>query len=235
VAQRYDHDFFATAAKWLRSARSEADDAAGAGASPEARQAVEQLFSDGLGGGDIVDVFELAGDERPELSVLSDEFLDDIGARLERPELQVALLKKLLAGEIRVRLAANRTQHKRFSDELQAVLDRYSTQQITSAQVVAGLVEIAKKLRAQSRRHEQLGLSREEAAFYDVLATRGEESARGACVPCCARQASVSRTRAIARWATAGPISSAVGRRSRFTFSPTWLAFLMPTRSSSIL
>ena len=176
VAMRYDHDFFATVAAALRAALAEEQERHGA--SLEARRAVEQFFSDGLAGGEIVDVFEIAGEQRPEISVLTDEFLDDIGAKLTQPELQVALLRKLLRGEIRTRLAANQTMNKRFSDELQAVLDRYHAKQITAAEVVKALVELAKKLRDQRQRHEQLGLSPEETAFYDVLAARGEELGR---------------------------------------------------------
>lgn len=173
VAMRYDHDFFAIVAKALRAAVAEDPEQHG-GPSAEARRAVEQFFSEGLAGGEIVDVFEIAGEQRPEISVLTDEFLDDVGGRLTQPELQVALLRKLLRGEIRTRLAANRTQTKRFSDELQAVLERYHAKQITAAEVVKELVELAKKLRAQRQRNEELGLSPEETAFYDVLATRGE-------------------------------------------------------------
>ena len=146
-----------------------------AGPSREATRAVEQFFSDGLAGGEIVDVFAIASEDRPEISVLSDEFLDDIHTRLSRPELQVALLRKLLHGEIRTRLAANRTQSKRFSDELQAVLDRYHLKQLTSAEVVSELVKLAKKLRDQRKRNERLGLSPQELAFYDVLVDKGDD------------------------------------------------------------
>ena len=177
VEQRFDHDFFATVAKALRAALIDDDEANGNGNGPsrEARQAVEQFFSDGLAGGKIVDVFAIAGEDRPEIGVLSDEFLDDIGTRLKEPDLQVALLRKLLNGEIRTRLAANRTQSKRFSDELQAVLDRYHVKQLTSAEVVAELVKLAKKLREQRDRNESLGLTSQELAFYDVLIAKGDE------------------------------------------------------------
>jgi hypothetical protein len=64
---------------------------------------------------------------------------------VSKPELQVALLKKLLKGEVRTRLRTNQTQAKQFSEELQAVLARYDARQLTSAEVVAALVELAKK------------------------------------------------------------------------------------------
>jgi type I restriction enzyme R subunit len=175
VVQRFDHDFFATVAKALRTALVDDDEIDGDGPSHGARRAVEQFFSDGLAGGEVIDVFAIAGEDRPEISVLSDEFLDDIHTRLSRPELQVALLRKLLNGEIRTRLAANRTQSKRFSDELQAVLDRYHVKQLTSAEVVAELVKLAKQLRDQRERNQQLGLTSQELAFYDVLVATGDE------------------------------------------------------------
>lgn len=117
-----------------------------------------------------MDVFGLADKDRPEISVLSDEFLDSFGQRTDHPNLRIKLLQKLLSDEVRSRLRSNRTQAKEFGDEIQAVLARYENRQLTSAQVVEKLVELAKQLRAAKDRHEQLGLTEEEAAFYDALA-----------------------------------------------------------------
>lgn len=139
-------------------------------ASQAAEQAVRQFFSDGLAAGEVLDVLEMAEKDRPEISVLSDEFLDSITKRTEHPNVQIRLLKKLLDDEIKGRSRANRMQGKVFSEQLAAVLHRYEQKQLTSAEVVARLVEIAKQLRGARRRHEQLGLSEEEAAFYDALA-----------------------------------------------------------------
>jgi type I restriction enzyme R subunit len=144
-------------------------------ASQEAEQAVRQFFSEGLAAGEVVDVFGLADKDRPEISVLSDEFLDSIAKKKDRPNIQVRLLEKLLRDEIRGRMRANRTQAKLFSDRLEAALRRYEHQQLSSAEVVERLVEIAKELRDARRRHEQLGLSEEEAAFYDALAGGAED------------------------------------------------------------
>jgi type I restriction enzyme R subunit len=173
VEQRYDHDFFLLVAQLLRSARSSGDRDVGR-VSGDARRAVEQFFSDGLAGGEIVDVFEMAGEDRLEISVLSDEFLDDIRTRVNRPDLQVALMRKLVEGQIRTRFAANRTQHKRFSEELAALLARYNARQFTSADALKAIVGLAHEMRDQVLRHEQLGLSREELAFYDALVDQGE-------------------------------------------------------------
>ena len=144
-------------------------------ASQEAEQAVRQFFSEGLAAGEVVDVFGLADKDRPEISVLSDEFLDSIASKKDRPNIQVRLLEKLLRDEIRGRMRANRTQGKLFSEQLEVALHRYELQQLTSAEVVERLVEIAKELRDARRRHEQLGLSEEEAAFYDALAGGAED------------------------------------------------------------
>jgi Domain of unknown function (DUF3387) len=115
--------------------------------------------------------------DRPEISVLSDEFLDSIATKTEHPNVQIRLLEKLLKGEVRSRSRTNRTQAKLFSDEIEAVLRRYELRQISSAEVVERLVEIAKSLRDARRRHEQLGLTIEEAAFYDALAGGSSDGA----------------------------------------------------------
>lgn len=138
--------------------------------SATAEQAVKQFFSKGLAAGDVVDVFGLADKDRPELSVLSDDFLDQIGSQKDHPNLQLRLLQKLLNDEITGRLRTNRTQVKEFSDAMERVLAQYASRQLTSAQVVEKLVELAKRIRDARHRHEQLGLSAEEAAFYDTLA-----------------------------------------------------------------
>jgi type I restriction enzyme R subunit len=137
--------------------------------SPEAEQAVKQFVSEGLSAGEVLDVFELAGETRPELSILSDEFLDKITKGINRPALGVQILKKILGDEIRVRGRSNAIQAKLFGDELAEVLQRYEARQITSAEVIERLVELARKMREARKRHEALGLTPEEVAFYDAL------------------------------------------------------------------
>jgi type I restriction enzyme, R subunit len=139
-------------------------------ASKEAEQAVRQFMSEGLAAGEVVDVLGLTDEGRAELSVLSDEFLDSLPGKVEHRNVQVRLLEKLLRDEIKGRMRANRTQAKRFGERVEDVLRRYELKQLTSAEVVKRLIEIAKELRDARHRHEQLGLSEEEAAFYDALA-----------------------------------------------------------------
>ena len=139
-------------------------------ASKQAEQAVRQFMSEGLAAGEIVDVFGLAGKDRPELSVLCDEFLDSLVAKSDHHNATMRALHKLLDDEVKGRMRTSRVQAKQFSDELENVLRRYENRQLTSAQVVERLVELAKQIRDARHRHEQLGLSEEEAAFYDALA-----------------------------------------------------------------
>jgi type I restriction enzyme R subunit len=145
--------------------------------SEAARQAVKQVFSEGLGAGEVTDVLGLSGEERPEVSILSDEFLDDLQKKMAEPPLAIAFLKKLLNDEIRSRGRRNQMQAKLFGSELEAVLSRYRNRQIVGAEVVKALVELAKKVRDARHRHEELGLSEEEAAFYDALAGSAEDFA----------------------------------------------------------
>jgi len=143
--------------------------------SPEAEQAVSQFVSEGLAAGEVIDVFELAGEERPEISILSDEFLDRVTTRLTEPVVGVALLKRILTDEIRIRGRSNQMQAKLFGEQLHEVLQRYEARQITSGEVIERLVELAKKMREARRRNEELGLTVEETAFYDALAGSSEE------------------------------------------------------------
>jgi type I restriction enzyme R subunit len=145
-------------------------------ASPAAEQAVRQFMSEGLAAGEIIDVLAVADKDRPEISVLSDEFLDSIATKTEHPNIQIRLLEKLLKGEIRSGRRTSQAQAKLFSEQIETVLRRYEARQISSAEVVERLVEIAKSLREARRRHEQLGLGVEEAAFYDALADGVEDT-----------------------------------------------------------
>jgi len=144
-------------------------------ASKEAEQVVKQFFSEGLAAGEVVDIFAVAGKDHPEISILSDEFLDDVSKKLGKPELGVEILKKLLNDEIRVRQRSNNMQSRLFGEALNDLLARYERRQLTSAEVVERLVELAKKMREARRRHETLGLTVEEAAFYDALAETSED------------------------------------------------------------
>jgi type I restriction enzyme, R subunit len=160
-----DVEFFAGIALAITKRPDRAGDPSDA-----ACQAVKQFFSEGLAAGEVIDVFALAGEERPEISILSDEFLDRLLRDGEHPHMRIDILKKLLNEEIRVRERTNNMQAKLFGDAMQDVLARYELRQLTSAEVIERLVELAKKISDARRRHEALGLTVEEAAFYDAVA-----------------------------------------------------------------
>jgi type I restriction enzyme R subunit len=166
VAVESDAEFFDAVAREVRAYATPEYQA-----SPEAEQVVKQFISTGLAAGEIVDVLALAGKERPEVSVLSDEFLDEVTRKVtQHPNLAVQAIRKLLDEEVGVRMKTNHLQAKLFSDRIEELLAQYDNRQLTSAQIVERLVEIAKQLREARHRHEALGLTEEEAAFYDALA-----------------------------------------------------------------
>jgi type I restriction enzyme R subunit len=169
IAMGDDAEFFAAVAGAARKLS-----ASGGTADPAAEQAVKQFLSEGLAAGEVVDVFALMGDDRPELSVLSDEFLDSLTARTENPHLGIAALRRLLESEVRTQARQNQMRAKLFSERIGELLARYNLRQLSTAEIIRELVELAKRMRAARRRNEELGLSREELAFYDALAGGAE-------------------------------------------------------------
>lgn len=144
-------------------------------ASQEAQQTVKQFISEGLAAGEVVDVFELSGEDRPEISILSDDFLDKISKGLAEPVVGIELLKKILSDEIRIRSQANAMQGKLFGAKLEDVLAQYKARQIVGVAVIEKLIELAREMREARHRNEQLGLSVEEVAFYDALVGRADD------------------------------------------------------------
>jgi type I restriction enzyme R subunit len=139
-------------------------------ASLEAEQAVRQFFSEGLAAGEVVDVLEIADGTRPEISILSDDFLDTLHHRIRQDNLRRQLLEKLLNDEVQNVGRRNPLQAQLFGDKLRGVLSRYEKRLLTSAEVIEELIRLAKEMRDSRHRHEELGLSAEEAALYDALA-----------------------------------------------------------------
>lgn len=134
----------------------------------EVETAIKQIIDDKLASDGIVDVFEAAGIESPKVSILSDEFLLEV-KNMQQKNVAFELLKKLLSDEVRIRKTRNIAQGKRFSELLESVVKRYHNNQIDSAQVLQELSEIAKEMRLEDHKSEELGLSPEEYAFYSVL------------------------------------------------------------------
>jgi type I restriction enzyme R subunit len=130
--------------------------------------AINQLISEAVSADEVIDVYAQAGMERPDISILSDEFLEGL-ARSERPNLQMELLRKLINDEIRQVRRTNLVQARLFSDLLDAAIAKYTNRNLTTAEIIAQLVELAKQMRDAHRRGQELGLADDEVAFYDAI------------------------------------------------------------------
>jgi type I restriction enzyme R subunit len=134
----------------------------------DAELAIRQIVSNAIVSEDVVDIFAAAGLKKPDISILSDEFLAEIQAMPQR-NLAVELLQKLLKGEIKIRSRRNVVQARKFSELIEASLRRYQNRAIETAQVIEELIGLAKDLNEALRRGERLGLNEDELAFYDAL------------------------------------------------------------------
>jgi type I restriction enzyme R subunit len=130
--------------------------------------AIRQIISRAVISGEVVDIFEAAGLKKPDISILSDEFLNEIRGMPQR-NLAVELLQKLLKGEIRTRSRRNVVQGRSFLELLEQAIRKYQNRAIETAQVIEELIQLAKDMRAASARGEQFGLSDDELAYYDAL------------------------------------------------------------------
>jgi type I restriction enzyme R subunit len=136
--------------------------------SEEVEHAIRQLVSRAVASEAVVDIFAAAGLKKPDISILSEEFLAEVRGMPHR-NLAVELLRKLLAGEIRTRGRKNLVQARMFSEMLENAIKRYQNRAIEAAQVIEELISLAKEMREADKRGEQLGLSPDEIAFYDAL------------------------------------------------------------------
>ncbi len=151
----------------------------------ELEQAIRQIVSKAVASEEVVDIFAAAGLRKPDISILSDEFLAEVRGMPQR-NLAVELLRKLLDGEIRSRGRKNIVQARSFAEMLEQAIRRYQSRAIETAQVIEELIALAKEMREADQRGEQLGLSEDEVAFYDALETNdsavkvlGDETLRG--------------------------------------------------------
>ena len=132
--------------------------------------AVRQIISQAVAAEGVMDIFAAAGLRKPDISVLSDEFLSEVQGMPHR-NLAVELLEKLLKGEVSTRRRKNVVQARSFAEMLETTLRRYQNRAIEAAQVIEELIALAREMREANARGEQLGLSEDELAFYDALET----------------------------------------------------------------
>jgi type I restriction enzyme R subunit len=136
----------------------------------ELDHAVRQIIARAVAPEGVIDIFAAAGIEKPDISVLSDEFLAEVRGMPQR-NLAVELLQKLLQGEIKNRRRKNIVQARSFAEMLEQTIRRYQNRAIEAAQVIEELIQLAKDMRAANARGEELSLSDDELAFYDALET----------------------------------------------------------------
>jgi len=146
------------------------DSGRGGSGAVEIDTAIGQLVNEAVAADQVIDIYRLAGVETPELSILSDEFLDALAGK-DRPNLQMGLLRRLLNDQIHTVQRTNLMQARKFSEQLEEAINKYTNRSLTTAEIIAELVKLAKQMRDDAKRHEELGLAEDEIAFYDAIAT----------------------------------------------------------------
>jgi len=147
--------------------------------------AVRQIISRAVAPEGVIDIFAAAGLQKPDISILSEEFLAEVHGMPQR-NLAVELLQKLLRGELSMRRRKNVVQARSFAEMLEQTIRRYQNRAIEAAQVIEELIDLARQMREANARGEKMGLSEDELAFYDALETSdsavkvlGDETLRG--------------------------------------------------------
>lgn len=151
----------------------------------ELDHAVRQIVSRAVVPQGILDIFATAGLQKPDVSVLSEELLNGVRG-MQRPNLAVEILQKLLKGELTTRRRKNVVQARSFAEMLERTIRRYENRAVEAAQVIGEMIQLAREMREAKARGEELGLSKDELAFYDALETSdsavqvlGDETLRG--------------------------------------------------------
>ena len=147
--------------------------------------AIRQIVSRAVASEEVIDIFAAAGLNKPDISVLSEEFLSEVQGMPHR-NVAIELLQKLIRGELSTRRRKNVVQARSFAEMLEQTLRRYENRSIEAAQVIEELIEMAREIRQASERGERLGLTDDELAFYDALETNdsavqvlGDDTLRG--------------------------------------------------------
>jgi len=141
----------------------------GGGGGVDVNYELQQLLSESLVAEGVMDVFKVAGLKNPDISIMSDQFLAEV-AKIPQKNLAVELLQRLIKDELKTKFKTNVVKQKRFSELLTASLNKYSNRAVEAAQVIAELIEMAKKFREELERGVALGLTDAEQSFYDALA-----------------------------------------------------------------
>jgi hypothetical protein len=135
--------------------------------------AIRQIVSGAVTSDGVIDIFGQAGIKKPDLSILSDEFLETV-KQSPYQNLQLEMLKKLLNDEIKTMSRRNVVQSRKFSEMLERTLLAYQNRTLEASQIILELIEMAKAMRDAPKRGDQLGLSEDELAFYDALGAQSD-------------------------------------------------------------
>lgn len=134
----------------------------------EVEARLHQLLERSIISEDVIDVFDAMGIKRPDISILSEEFLQEVREMKEK-NLAVEMLRKLLEGNIKAMERSNLVKSEKFSEKLTRALNKYRNQAITNAEVIDELIRMAHEIRRMKETEAALGLSEDEIAFYDAL------------------------------------------------------------------
>ncbi len=163
---RDDLAFFQALGSEIRHIR--VDTAGGDGGDVEMETALRQVVSEAVSATGVVDIYAQAGLERPDLSLIDEEFARR--ATIDsRPNLQIELLRRLLRNEVRNLSRTNVVAERKFSEMLERAMRAYTNRSLTAAEVIVELVEMAQQLKLEHDRGTQLGLRDDELAFYDAV------------------------------------------------------------------
>jgi type I restriction enzyme R subunit len=130
--------------------------------------AIRQIVSKAVAADEVVDIFAAVGLKSPDISILSDEFLQEVRGLPQR-NLALELLEKLLKDELKVRSRKNLVQARSFGEMLERSIHQYQNRSIEAAKIITELIELAKEMRQARNRGQELGLTEDELAFYDAL------------------------------------------------------------------
>lgn len=131
--------------------------------------AIKQIVSNAVSSGEVIDIFSAAGIQKPDVAILSDEFLEDI-KNLKYQSVAVEILQKLLDGKIKSISRKNVLRGESFVKLLEDAIRKYQNKTIEAAEVILELIKLAKEVREEAERGNEMGLSEDEVAFYDALA-----------------------------------------------------------------
>ena len=163
---RDDLAFFQAVALELRRAR--ASDGNGAGDDVGLETAVRQVVSDAVAAGGVIDIYAAAGLERPDISLIDDDFARR-AARNPHPNVEIEMLRRLLASELKNVAKRNLIAERKFSEMLERAMRAYTNRSLDAAEIITELAELAKEMRKERDRGTALGLRDDELAFYDAV------------------------------------------------------------------